>query len=275
VIDLSTLIALLTALASATTPTGAGTVEPGTASPPGQHCRATAAAPTDPPRSDGTGRQPESTGTRALPSPLDAPDERPGTSPDGQESRSESPQQLRSDSDAATTTRTTRRARTTRNRATTANPNEATTRATGQRAASPRRPPRRNGPHRNAHDHDRRNRAPRTGKPFRTAVRTPSVRAVGPDARPGSRPAVAPASTTPAPGRAGVHRAPAHPRGHRPRPAGNQPMTGARTRRRARRTWTRQIPIRQTRTRRPIRRTMPRPRTSRSHPTWSIWATGT
>jgi hypothetical protein len=99
VIDLSTLIALLTALASATTPTGAGTVEPGTASPPGQHCRATAAAPTDPPRSDGTGRQPESTGTRALPSPLDAPDERPGTSPDGQESRSESPQQLRSDSD--------------------------------------------------------------------------------------------------------------------------------------------------------------------------------
>ena len=98
-IDLSTLIALLTALASATTPTGAGPVEPGTASPPAQHCRATAAAPTNPPRSDGTGRQPESTGTRALPSPLDAPDERPGTSPDGPESRRESPQQLRSDSD--------------------------------------------------------------------------------------------------------------------------------------------------------------------------------
>ena len=98
-IDLSTLIALLTALASATTPTGAGPVEPGTASPPAQHCRATAAAPTNPPRSDGTGRQPESTGTRALPSPLDAPDERPGTSPDGPESRMESPQQLRSDSD--------------------------------------------------------------------------------------------------------------------------------------------------------------------------------
>ena len=54
-IDLSTLIALLTALASATTPTGAGPVEPGTASPPAQHCRVTAPAPTDPARSDGTG----------------------------------------------------------------------------------------------------------------------------------------------------------------------------------------------------------------------------
>jgi poly(beta-D-mannuronate) lyase len=99
VIDLSTLIALLTALASATTPTEAGPVGPGTASPPAQHCRATTAAPTDPARSDGTGRQPGSTGTRTLPSPLDVPDERTGTSPDGQESRTETPRQLRSDSD--------------------------------------------------------------------------------------------------------------------------------------------------------------------------------
>jgi hypothetical protein len=99
VIDLSTLIALLTALASATTPTGAGPVEPGTAGPAAQHCRATTAAPSDPARSDGTARQPESTGTRALPSPLDVPDERPGSSPGGRESGSESPQQLRSDSD--------------------------------------------------------------------------------------------------------------------------------------------------------------------------------
>ena len=98
-IDLSTLIALLTALASATTPTEAGPVEPGTASPPAQHCRVTSPAPSDPARSDGTARQPESPGTRALPSPLDVPDEGPGTSPDARDSRSESPPRLRSDSD--------------------------------------------------------------------------------------------------------------------------------------------------------------------------------